>query len=168
MLVARLFSFRQFDGLSLLLLVEKELSRAGLELVAVQFVVCVDPLDSAAPSSAATLWVMRGGQGLVIAAQGTMVCANARTDRTEHNLSRGAIVIRTQYIHKSLHIPVFVTSVFGPDYYVPPQYIFHYSSRISTSRRLSIGGLAVLMFQLNSQERRFSLEDRLDKPVFEP
>ena len=107
LLVARLFSFRQFDGLSLLLLVEKELSRAGLELVAVQFVVCVDPLDSAAPSSAATLWVMRGGQGLVIAAQGTMVCANARTDRTEHNLSRGAIVIRTQYIHKSLHIPVF-------------------------------------------------------------
>ncbi|CAM9138408.1 unnamed protein product, partial [Laminaria digitata] len=62
----------QFDGLSLLLLVEKELSRAGLELSAVQFVACVEPLDSAAPSAAATLWVMRGDQGLAIAAQGTI------------------------------------------------------------------------------------------------
>lgn len=74
LLVSQLLSFRQFDGLSLLLLVEKELSRAGLKLVAVQFVACVEPLDSAAPSAAATLWVMRGDQGFVIAAQGTMVC----------------------------------------------------------------------------------------------
>lgn len=63
-------SFRQFDGMSLLLLVKKELSRANLELAAVQFVACVEPLDSAAPSAAATLWVMRGDQGLVIATQG--------------------------------------------------------------------------------------------------
>lgn len=84
-LFTRSLSLRQFDGLSLLLLVEKELSRAGVELAAVQFVACVDPLDSATPSATATLWVMRGDQGLVIAVQGMYNCQPC-IRRTHHDL----------------------------------------------------------------------------------
>lgn len=58
------------DGLSLLLLAKKELRQAGLELSAVQFVACAEPLDAASPTAPATLWVTKAGDGLVIAAQG--------------------------------------------------------------------------------------------------
>lgn len=64
---------RQFDGLSLLRLAKKELQRAGVNLAAVQFIACAEPLDVASPNSAATLWVAGGGQGdqgLVVAAEG--------------------------------------------------------------------------------------------------
>ena len=74
---------RQFDGLSLLRLAKGELTRAGVHLAAVQFVACEEPLDLASPSSAATLWVYRGGGGggggegdveqLTVAATGTHV-----------------------------------------------------------------------------------------------
>lgn len=61
---------RQFDGRSLLLLAEKELRQANVELAAVQFVSCVEPLDAASPDAAATLWISDGERGLVEAARG--------------------------------------------------------------------------------------------------
>lgn len=67
-------SSRQFDGLSLLHLAAKELRQAGIELAEVQFVACAEPLDAASPSAAATLWVRKGDQGLVIAVQGEARC----------------------------------------------------------------------------------------------
>lgn len=61
--LARVSDFRQFDGLSLLRLAKEELSRAGVQLAAVQFVACEEPLDLASPTSAATLWVYRAAEG---------------------------------------------------------------------------------------------------------
>ena len=35
------------------------------------------------------------------------------------SLLRGTIIIRTCDVHKTLYIPLFLLTIFGPDYYVP-------------------------------------------------
>ena len=39
--------------------------------------------------------------------------------RLFHSYLRGTIIIRTFDVYKKLYIPVFLLTVFGPDYYVP-------------------------------------------------
>lgn len=70
LLLLLLLFARQFDALSLLSLARTEFSEAGLEVAAVQFVACGEPLDAASSSATATLWVLKGDQGLVISADG--------------------------------------------------------------------------------------------------
>lgn len=67
---------RQFDALSLLSLARAELCEAGLELAAVQFVACAEPLDAASPSAATTLGVMNGDMRFVMSAQGESLSLN--------------------------------------------------------------------------------------------
>lgn len=63
---------RQFDAVSLLNLAESELGEAGLELTAVQFVACSEPLDTAKQDAPTTLWVLNRDHSLVVSARGEM------------------------------------------------------------------------------------------------
>lgn len=56
--------------MSLLSLAKTELGEAEMQLTAVQFVACGEPLDAAAPDAPASLWVLDGDRGLVVSARG--------------------------------------------------------------------------------------------------
>lgn len=94
--------FRQFDALSLLSLASSELEKAGIEVAAVQFVACGQPLDTAPMDADATLWVLNGDEGLSASTRGNDVEDQGDACRwpSSWHVLTGAVAV-----HSALSVP---------------------------------------------------------------